>query len=607
MKKQFKTESQKVLDIMINSIYTHKEIFLREYISNASDAMDKLFLKKLEDDSLTFEKDDLQIEVSVNKKLGLIKIKDYGIGMSKEELEQNLGTIAHSDSQILKQQLENPVKDVDIIGQFGVGFYSGFMIAKEIRVLSKTAHSESAYGFFSDGQDGYKIEKVEKSDRGTEILLFVKDGKEFKEFLEEETLKSLIRKYSDYIRYPIKMPNKDGELETINSMIPIWKKSKADQTQEALDSFYQTHFNDYLPPLHTINMKVEGNLSFNALLYIPSHVPFNYFSADHKKGLELYSSSVFIEKEVDSLLPEGFGFVKGIVDSADLNLNISRETLQNDAQLSAIAKRIQKKIKSELTLLLKNNREKYEQFYEQFGVTLKYGAYTNFGINKADYEDLLLFTSSQEDKLVTLDEYKASMKEDQKEIYYVSAPTISKARQLPVFETYEEKGYSVLILLSEIDEFAIKTLNQYKEIPFKSINQGDFTEDESDKQKLETLTKENDSLLDKIKTALGKKVTEVRLTNRLKSYPVVLVASEGISFEMEKVLANSPDANQHVKAQRILEINPNHALFEKMSQLSDEEVEEYSQLLFDQACLIEGLPIEDIQQFSNLLSKLMLK
>lgn len=604
--KQFKAESQKVLDLMINSIYTNKEIFLREYISNASDAMDKLYARRLSDDKISFSKDDLQIEVSVNKELRLIKIKDYGIGMSREELEQNLGTIAYSDSQIVKESLQEDSQDIDIIGQFGVGFYSGFMVAKEVRVLSKSDQDEAAYGFFSNGIDGYKIEKIDKNERGTEVYLFIKEGEEYDKYCEVSTIRQLIKKYSDYVRYPIKMHNDDNELETINSMIPLWKRSKQEITEEEYHSFYQSHFNDFQPPKHVIHMNVEGNTSFTALLFIPSHTPYNYYTQEFKRGLELYSRSVFIEKEVTSLLSEGFGFVKGIVDSSDLNLNISRETLQNDQQLSTIAKRIHRKLKTELLNLLQNEREKYLEIYQEFAQSLKFGCYVNFGLQKDDYQDLLLFNSSHDDQLTTLSEYVSRMAEDQQEIFYVSAPTLTKAKQLPVFETFSDKNIEVLFLLSDIDEFAIKMIQQYQEKPFKSINQGDFSESESDKQQIAEEMKSNQALLDQIQAALSDQVSSVRLTNRLKSHPVVLVADEGISFEMEKVMSVSPDKNQHLKAGRILEINPHHPVFNKLKTLDSDLVSKYAKLLYNQACLIEGLPIDDVSEFSSLLSDLMI-
>ena len=608
--KQFKAESQKVLDLMIHSIYTNQEIFLRELISNASDAMDKLYVQSLGDNKISFNKEDLKIEVRVNKDLRTISIKDFGIGMTKEELETNLGTIAHSDSGAFKKAIEDDIADEDIIGQFGVGFYSGFMVAKEMHVLSKSEQEETANVFMSKGADGYSINKVDKSDRGTEVVLYLKENTDdvnFDEYLDEFKIKQLVKKYSDYIRYPIVMKNEEGETETLNSMIPLWKRAKSEITQEEYDEFYKSRFNDYEAPLKTIHMQVEGSLSFNALLFIPNHAPFNYYQSDFKKGLELYSRSVFIQDHNEALIADHFGFVKGVVDSADLNLNISREVLQNDRQLKAIANRINRKVKSELELLLKNDREKYEEFYKEFGMQLKFGVYNHFGQNKDELKDLLLFTSTYEDKLVTLAEYVSRMKENQKEIYYVPGESILKARQLPVVETLLDAEYEVLIFMDDIDEFAIRIMNSYEDKEFKAANQSDLEIDESKKEVLEKLTEDNRTLIDKLSEALKDKVSDVRLTSRLKTHPVCLVSGEGLSFEMEKVLAMNPDESQRMKAERILEINPEHLLFETLQKVKEDRIADYASLLYDQALLIEGLPIENPVEFSKRLADLMIE
>ncbi|NLC41431.1 MAG: molecular chaperone HtpG [Erysipelothrix sp.] len=610
--KQFKSESKRLLDLMINSIYTNQEIFLRELISNASDAIDKLFVQSLDNDSISFNKDDLKIEIKVNKELRMITIKDNGIGMSKESLEENLGTIAYSGSKAFKEALESDVSDVDIIGQFGVGFYSSFMVAKEVRVLSKASESDDAYVFISNGVDGYQINKVEKSDRGSEVVLFLKDSTEdndYDQFLESYLIKSLVKKYSDYVRYPIVMVNEEGEEETLNSQIPLWKRSKQDITDEEYNQFYKEKFNDFEDPLKVIHMSVEGMISFNALLYIPKKVPFNFYSSEHEKGLQLYSRSILIEDKNKDLIPDHFRFVRGVVDSADLSLNISREVLQNNHQLKKIASRIEKKIKSELENMLANEREVYEEFFDNFGMDLKFGIYNGFGVNKDLLQDLIMFKSSHEDKYTTLAEYVERKKEDQKEIYYVSADSILKARQLPQSELVIDKGYELLFLTHEVDEFALKMLGSYNDLTFKSINQGSLDLDSSEeKEKLETLATENKSLLEKIQDNLKDKVDSVRLSSRLKSHPVCIVSGEGISFEMEKVVNQSPDENQHVKAERILEINPDHPILSALQNTEDEQtLSDYSQLLYDQALLIEGLPIENPSEFSLKIANLMVK
>jgi molecular chaperone HtpG len=607
--KQFKAESKRVLDLMINSIYTNQEIFLRELISNASDAMDKLYVQSLSEDGVKFNKDDLKIEVKVNKELRAIHVKDYGIGMTRDELDKNLGTIAHSDSSLFKEDLDE-ISDVDIIGQFGVGFYSGYMVAKEMRVMSKSENDESGHVFISNGLDGYKVEKVEKTERGTEVILFLKDNTDdqnFDEYLEEENIKHLVKKYSDYVRYPIVMTNEEGEEETLNSMIPLWKRNKNDVTQEEYNQFYMDRFADYQEPLHTIHLQVEGTQSYNALLYIPSHLPFNFYNETDKHGLSLYSRSVFIQEHNEHLIADYFSFVRGVVDSADLNLNISREVLQNDRQVASMARRINRKVKSELELMLKNDRDKYEKFYENFGLQLKYGMYNHFGANKDELKDLVLFTTTHEDKLESLADIVSRLDEGQEEIYYVSADSILKACQLPQVEKVLDKNVEVLVLMDDVDEFALRVLGEYEGKVFKALNQGELDLDEESKETLKKLTEENKDVLEILKEELKDKVSDVRLTSRLKSHPVCLVSDEGLSFEMEKVLAQSPDESQHIKATRILEINPDHALFEALSKVSEDKLREFSEVLVNQAYLIEGLEIEDPARFSNLISLLMIE
>lgn len=609
--KQFKSESKRLLDLMINSIYTNQEIFIRELISNASDAIDKLYVHSLDNRDIEFSKDDLQIEIKVNQELRMITIKDNGIGMTKEELEKNLGTIAHSGSGAFKEALESEVSEVDIIGQFGVGFYSGFMVAKEVQVLTKSPFEEEAHVFISNGIDGYQIKKVDKTDRGTEVVIFLKDNTEendYDQYLNDFTIQSLVKKYSDYVHYPIVKTNEEGEVETLNSQIPLWKRSKSDITDEDYNQFYKDKFNDYEDPLKVIHMNVEGAISFNALLFIPASAPMNFYSSDYEKGLQLYSRSVFIEDKNKELISEHFRFVKGVVDSADLSLNISREMLQHNHQLKKIASRIDKKIKSELESMLKNDRETYEKFFDQFGMDLKFGIYNQFGANKDLLQDLILFKSSHEDKYVTLKEYVQRKQEDQNAIYYVSAESIVKARQLPQTETVIDKGYEVLFLLQEVDEFALKMLGAYDELEFKSINQGNLDIDsDEEKETLEKLTNDNQSLLDSLKKELEGKVDEVRFTTRLKSHPVCLVSGEGISFEMEKVVNQSPDEEHHVKADRILEINPDHPLLKALQNTKSDDLSDYADILYNQALLIEGLPIENPSEFSIKIANLMVK
>lgn len=607
--KQFKAESKKLLDLMIHSIYKNQDVFLRELISNASDALDKYVALSLNSQK-GYDKESLKIEISLNPSLRSITIKDYGVGMTDVELEDNLGTIARSGSQVFKQEMTETNPDIDIIGQFGVGFYSGFIVAKEIRVLSKSINSDQGYLFTCNGVDGYKIDKCDKLDNGTEIILFLKDQSEEEnvdQYLTFDKISELVKQYSDYVRYPIMTKNDQDEWVTLNSMVPIWKKNKKDISQEEYNQFYKDKFFDFSEPLTTVNMQVEGNLSFNALLFIPSRVPYNFYHPDFEKGLELYCRSIFIEGHCKELIADHFAFVRGVVDSADLNLNISREMLQNDRQLHLIANRINKKIKSELESLLLNDRVKYEQFYDQFGPSLKYGVWANFGANKEELVDLLLFKSVNKNAYVTLKEYVESMPETQKEIYYVSSNSVESAKRLPVMEMATSHEYDVLVLMNDVDEFAIKSLMKYADKEFKALNQGELNLSEEDSKKVENLSQDHKHLLEVLKDALKEDVSEVKISMRLKSAPVCLVSGEGVSFEMEKVMAQSMDASQHIKAQRILEINPDHQLFQALVKMDDEGLREVASVLLDQALLIEGFMPKDSVEFSAKIAKLMIK
>lgn len=625
-KKEFKAESKRLLDMMINSIYTHKEIFLRELISNASDAIDKLYFKSLTDDSVGMKKSDFKIHITPDKEARTLTITDNGIGMTKEELENNLGTIANSGS--LKFKSENKLdEDNQIIGQFGVGFYSAFMVAKKVTVKTKAFGSDTAYLWESEGVDGYSISECEKDSVGTEIVLELLDDTEdekYSDYLEEYRITSLVKQYSDYIRFPITMDctgrrkkegGKDDEYEdfvetrTLNSMVPIWKKNKNELKDEDYNSFYKEKFFDYTDPLVHMHVKNEGLVSYDALLYIPERVPFDYYSKDYEKGLQLYSNGVLIMDKCKDLLPDYFGFVKGLVDSEDLSLNISREMLQHDRQLKSIAKSIEKTIKNELTKMLKNDREKYEKFWEGFGVQLKFGAYSDYGMHKDVLQDLLLFNSSNDNgKLVTLEEYVSRMPESQKEIYYATGTSISAIEKLPQTEKVLDKGYEILYLTENVDEFAIKVINTYKEKTFKSVTSGDLDLDtEEEKEEIKKQEDSHKSLFEKMKNSLGDAVTKVKISSRLKSHPVCLSTEGEISLEMEKVLNQNPANGNAVKAQRVLEINANHPIFAKLTAMEndDEKLGKYTKLLYDQALLIEGLPIEDPVEFSNLVCELM--
>jgi len=623
-KKQFKAESKRLLEMMINSIYSQKEVFLRELISNASDAIDKIYYKALTDDSLTFEKDSYYIKVAADKDNRTLTITDTGIGMTKEELENNLGVIAKSGSLSFKK--ENEIKDGhDIIGQFGVGFYAAFMVADVVTVISKALGSDEAYKWESTGADGYTIEQAEKETVGTEITLKIKENTEeeqYDEFLEEYRLKSIIKKYSDFIRYPIKMDVKgqrpkegsENELEeyeeeqTINSMVPIWRKNKNELTDEDYENFYKEKHYGFDKPLKHIHISVDGTIRYNAILYIPEKMPFDYYSKEYEKGLELYSNGVLIMNKCADLLPDYFSFVKGMVDSEDLSLNISREILQHDRQLKLIAKNINKKIKSELKSLLKNEREKYEEFYKSFGRQLKYGVYSDFGTNKEVLQDLLMFYSSKEKKMVTLDEYVSRMPEDQKFIYYAAGESIERIDKLPQTELVADKGYEILYFTEDIDEFAIKMIMNYKEKEFKSVSSGDLGIDADENQdKADEVKNENKELFDYMKNVLSDKVKDVRVSKRLKNHPVCLTADGEVTIEMEKILNAMPD-NQNVKAEKVLEINANHEVFQSLKSAFENDKEKldlYTKLLYNQALLIEGLPIQDPVEFTNDMCKVM--
>lgn len=616
--KEFKSESKRLLDMMINSIYTHKEIFLRELISNANDALDKLYYKSLTDENIAFDRENFYIRITADKEKRLLTITDTGIGMDKSELEDNLGTIAKSGSLAFKN--ENELKDgVDIIGQFGVGFYAAFMVADCVSVVSKKFGSDEAYLWQSRGADGYEILPATMDGHGTQITLSIKpntDDENYDEFLDQYRLRAIVKKYSDYIKYPIKMlvsksRLKEGteneyedynEDETLNSMIPIWKKSKSELKDEDYNNFYKEKFYDFENPLKTIHTSTDGIISYTALLYIPSRAPFDYYTKEFEKGLQLYSNGVLIMDKCADLLPDYFGFVKGLVDSSDLSLNISREVLQHDRQLKSIAANIKKKIKNELAAMLKNDRQTYEKFYSAFSRPLKFGVYDNYGADKDFLKDLLLFYSSKEQKNVTLEEYVSRMAEEQKYIYYATGETIEKADRLPQTELIKEKGYEILYLTEDVDEFAIKVLGSFAEKEFKSVSSSDLDVGSEEDSKAETETKEeNKDLFSFLKETLGDKVTEVKATTRLKSHPVCISSAGDLSLEMEKVLNAMPN-DQKVKAQRVLELNINHPIFEKLKMLyeSDKDrLKKYADVLYNSALLIEGLTVEDPVAFSN--------
>ena len=630
--KQFKAESRRLLDMMIHSIYTHKEIFLRELISNASDAIDKLYFKSLTDDKVGLNKDDFAIWITADKDAKTLKITDNGIGMTEEELENNLGTIANSGS--FKFKNENKLEeDNQIIGQFGVGFYSAFMVAKKVTVISKAYGSDKAYKWESEGVDGYTISEADKNSAGTEIILEMlddTDDENYSEFLDQYRIKSLVKKYSDYIRFPIKMevshsrPKEQSEedkeakkpleyedfieVETLNSMVPLWKKNRSELKEEDYKHFYTEKFYDYNEPLKYSHISNEMP-AYNALLYIPSKAPFDYYSREYEKGLQLYSNGVLIMDKCADLLPDYFSFVKGLVDSEDLSLNISREMLQHDRQLKAIAKSIEKTVSSELKKMLKNDRENYEKFWGAFGLQLKYGIYSDFGMHKDKLQELIMFTSSKEKKLVTLDEYVTGMGEEQKYIYYATGESIARIEQLPQTELVRDKGYEILYLTDSVDEFAVKALRQYKDKEFRSVSADDLGIDtEEKKEELKAKEEENSDLLKELSDALSGKVAKVVLSQRLRSHPVCLTSEGEISLEMEKVLNAMPNGEK-IQAQRVLELNPEHDIFGKLKAVNEsgdkDKLGKYAKLLYDQALLIEGMSIEDPVEFSNLICELM--
>ena len=624
-KKEFKSESKRLLDLMINSIYTHKEIFLRELISNASDAIDKLCFIALTDDKLNMSREDFKIFIKPDKENRTLTISDNGIGMDMDDLENNLGTIASSGSYKFKQEMGEKQDDIDIIGQFGVGFYSAFMVAKRITVVTKKYGCDTAYKWESDGADGYEICETQRDEIGTTIVLEIKDNTEeesYDEFLEQYRIQGLIKKYSDYIRYPIMMDmthsrvkeeTKDSEnpeyedyteTETLNSMLPIWQRAKKDVTQEEYDNFYREKFMAMDKPLRTIVTSVEGVVTYKALLFIPSQAPYDYYTKEYKKGLQLYSSGVLIMENCEELLPEHFRFVKGIVDSADLSLNISREMLQHDRHLITIAQNIEKKIKNELTSMLANDRENYEKFFNAFGRQLKYGVASDYGMHKEELQDLLMYYSSTEKKPVTLAEYVDRMKEEQKFIYFASGENISSIDNLPQTELLRSNGYEILYCTEEIDEFSLQTLMQYKEKKFCSATNDDLGIDNDENKEDE---KDSSAILTFVKETLGDKVSEVVASKKLVSHPVCLTAKGGISFEMEKYF-NSVQPDSGMKAQRVLELNMSHPAVKAMEgavQTDIEKAKKYAELLYSQALLIAGLPIENPGEYADLVSSLM--
>ena len=624
--KQFKAESKRLLDLMINSIYTNKEIFLRELLSNASDAIDKLYYQSLTDKNIKVNKKDLCIKIEIDKENRLLKIIDTGIGMNKEELENNLGMIAKSGSLQFKEENEKK-KDVNIIGQFGVGFYSSFMVSDDVTVISKKYNEEDAYKWESTGAEGYTITKDEKDTYGTTIILKIKSDNEeynYSDFLDTYTIETLVKKYSDYIRYPIKMNVTRRELkkgskdeyedvtkeETLNSMIPLWKKDKNKITEEEYNNFYQSKFYDYENPIKVIHTSVEGMTSYKAILFLPAHAPFDYYSKEYEKGLALYSNGVLIMDKCSDLLPDYFGFVKGVVDSDDLSLNISREILQQDRQLKLIASNIEKKIKSELESMLKDERDKYEKFFKEFGMQLKLGVYNDYGMHKDELKDLLLFYSSKDEKYITLKEYVSSMKDDEENIYYACGETIDKINMLPQVEKVKDKGYNILYLTEYVDEFAIKSLMEYDGKKFVNVSEENLDLDtEEEKKEIKKINDENKEMLKSMKEIIGSDISDVRFTHRLKNHPVCLVSEGPVSIEMQKVL-NAMPTDQSINAKIILEINSSHKIADKLKELykSDKEkFNEYTKILYSQSRLIEGLSIENPTEISNLICDLLSK
>lgn len=632
--KQFKTESKKLLDLMINSIYTNREIFLRELISNASDAVDKLYFRSLTDSSITVAKDDLFITVSFDKDARTITVEDSGIGMTKAELEENLGTIAHSGSQEFKtENAEDQGKDLDIIGQFGVGFYSAFMVAQKVTVNSRAWGADESWSWTSDGIEGYSIKKGKKQTHGTEIILELKENTEeedFDLFLSEPQLKSLIKRYSNYVRYPIKMecaksvelPKPEDapddytpqyetvtEVETINSMIPIWKRRKSEVSEEEYNEFYKSDFHDYANPLRTISIHAEGTLSYDALLFIPSHAPYDLYSKDYKKGLALYTSNVLIMEKCEELLPDYFNFVRGVVDSQDLTLNISRETLQHNGQLRAIAQKLEKKIKSDLLKMLENDREAYEGFFKDFGRGIKYGIYSSYGMDADKLSDLLLFYSATEKRMITLAEYLEKAAEDQKSIYYAVGESVDRLAKMPIVKTVMAKGYDVLLCTQDVDEFCMMSMNSFDERPLKNVAGGDLDlETEDEKEAAEAITKENEGLFNAMKEALDGAVTRVAVSTRLSDTPAAVTTEGPISLEMERMMAMGPDG-ERIKADRVLEINPQHRIFDVLKQAQEagdtEKIAQYSTILYNQALIVENMPVDDPIAYAQAVTALM--
>ena len=628
-KKQFKSESKRLLDLMINSIYTNKDIFLREIISNASDAIDKLCFKSLTDNNVGLDRNDFKIEVSANKDTRTLTVSDNGIGMDKEDLENNLGVIASSGSYKFKQEMgEKDKEDIDIIGQFGVGFYSAFMVAKDITVITKKYGSDQAYKWHSTGADGYTITECDKDTVGTDIIMILKDNTEeesYDQYHEQYKLSALIKKYSDYIRYPIEMEMKKSrvkeetkdsdkpeyedyfEKETLNSMVPLWQKPKKDVTDEEYNQFYMEKFMDYNEPLKVISTSVEGVVTYKALLFIPSKTPYNYFTKEYKKGLQLYSSGVLIMDNCEELLPEHFRFVKGVVDSPDVSLNISREMLQQDRVVKQMAKTLEKKIKNELSSMLKKDRESYEKFYSAFGIQLKYGCVADYGMNKGELQDLLMFYSGKEKKNITLKEYVDNMKENQKYIYFATGESVDAIDRLPVLELLKDNDFDILYLTDEVDEFCMQSLMAYNEKELRSVLNDDLGLPEENKEETEEEKSQSEGVVNFIKETLGEQVSDVVVSKKLKSYPVVLTAKGGVSFEMEKYFAQvNPEGG--VKAQRVLEINPNHETIKAMMSYIDTDMEKaksYCQLLLCQALLMAGLDLDNTAQYSNLVLSLM--
>ena len=625
-KKQFKTESKKILDMMINSVYTNKDIFLRELISNASDAIDKLYYQSLTDRKVKLDKDDFCIKLELDKANRTIKIIDNGIGMTKEELDDNLGIIAKSGSSLFKEKIEK-TNNVNIIGQFGVGFYSAFMVAKEIHVLSKAFGSKEAYEWISSGADGYSIEEATKKDVGTEITLILKDNTEtdnYDEYLEERRIEGIVKRYSDYIKYPIMMKKeetklKDGseteeetvvEDKTLNSMIPIWKRNEDEVNQEEYNSFYSDKFLDYEAPLKTIHSQVEGQIVYDSLLFIPSHPSYDYYTKEYEKGLQLYSNGVLIMDKCADLLPDYFSFVKGLVDSEDISLNISRETLQQNRQVKLIAKSIEKKIKSSLEEMLSEDRVNYEKFFEAFGMQLKYGIYSSYGMNNDTLKDLLLFYSSKDKKLITLKEYTERMKEDQTKIYYASGESLDKIDLLPNVEKFKDQDYEVLYLCDYVDEFTIQALREYDGKQFANVqSENESLDSDEEKEALEKTNEEAKDMFAVMKEALPQ-VKNIKFTNKLKNHPVCLSTEGNISLEMEKLLNSMKATEEEVKADVVLEINENHPIADKLRDLYENDKEElasYTKILYNQARLIEGLNVENPTELTNLICDLISK